>query len=146
MMPSSLIHHRSKTHHSAPALDRHRPRLRRPVRLARIASAILLNNPPVRSFSPCKDTHASGQSHGRDRFASFSLSPTPRSIPHRARGTASAPPTAISCLGAFRRRPPERVDRLGIPASENLHRSGPAPQHVPCWIPMIDTTWSDGGW
>jgi hypothetical protein len=26
----------------------------------------------------------------------------PRSIPHRARGTASAPPTAISCLGAFR--------------------------------------------
>jgi hypothetical protein len=32
----------------APDLDRHRPRSRRPVRLARIASAILVNKPPVR--------------------------------------------------------------------------------------------------
>jgi hypothetical protein len=27
-------------------------------------------------------------------------------------------------LALFGRRPPERVDRLDIPASENLHRSG----------------------
>jgi hypothetical protein len=26
-------------------------------------------------------------------------------------------------LALFGRRPPERVDRLGIPASENLHRT-----------------------
>jgi hypothetical protein len=38
----------------APDLDRHRPRLRRPVRLARIASAILVNKPPFRSFSPAR--------------------------------------------------------------------------------------------
>jgi hypothetical protein len=29
-----------------------------------------------------------------------------------------------SCLGAFRRRPPERVEGSPLPASENLHRSG----------------------
>jgi hypothetical protein len=30
-------------------------------------------------------------------------------------------------LALFGRRPPERVDRLGIPASENLHISSHAP-------------------
>jgi hypothetical protein len=38
----------------APDLDRHRPRLCRPVRLACIASAIPVNKPPVRSFSPAR--------------------------------------------------------------------------------------------
>ncbi len=38
----------------APDLGRHRPRLRRPVKLARIATAILVNKRPVRSFSPAR--------------------------------------------------------------------------------------------
>jgi hypothetical protein len=37
-----------------PDLDRHRPPLHRRVRLAGIASAILANNPPIRSFSPAR--------------------------------------------------------------------------------------------
>ena len=38
----------------APDLDRHRPRLRRPVTSAHIAGAIPLDKPPVRSFSPAR--------------------------------------------------------------------------------------------
>src|SRR5260221_1890237 len=37
-----------------------------------------------------------------------------------ARGTAGAPLPATSCLGAF--RPPQLVDSLVMPASENLHK------------------------
>jgi hypothetical protein len=43
-----------------------------------------------------------------------------------ARGTAGAPLPAISCLGAFGRRPQERVDSVVIPASKKQHRSGHA--------------------
>jgi hypothetical protein len=46
MMQSPPIRHRS--HPSDSRRISNRPRLRRPVRLDRIASAILLNNPPVR--------------------------------------------------------------------------------------------------
>jgi hypothetical protein len=100
MMPSPPIRHRSDTSPSRRILTG----------IAPLAPARQIGphrqrhsgqQPPGPLVQPYKDTHALGQSHGRDRFASFSLSPTPRSIPHRARGTASAPPTAISCLGAF---------------------------------------------
>jgi hypothetical protein len=48
MMQSPPIRHRSDPSDSRRISTGHRPRLCRPVRLARIASAILLNNPPVR--------------------------------------------------------------------------------------------------
>jgi hypothetical protein len=37
-------------------------------------------------------------------------------------------PPRFRALALFGRRPPERVDRLGIPASENLHKTGPNAQ------------------
>src|ERR1700738_3715274 len=46
----------------------------------------------------------------------------PRLNLHSARGTAGAPLPAISCLGVFGRRPPQRVDSIVMPASENLHK------------------------
>ena len=46
--------------------------------------------------------------------------------PYRARGTAPRyPPTRFRALAVFRRRPPQRVVRSSLPASENLHNSGP---------------------
>jgi hypothetical protein len=75
------------------------PRLRRPVRLTRIASAILVNKPPVRAFNPARNPRL-GQGHGLDRFASFSLSPTPRSIPHRYRDRRQGNLIGLSWFGA----------------------------------------------
>ena len=43
----------------------------------------------------------SQQTHRGSRFCPTSSSPAPRLNPHSARRTAAAPPTAISCLGAF---------------------------------------------
>ena len=37
---------------------------------------------------------------------------------------AALAPDAISCLGAFGRRPPERVVRSSLPAAENLRTTG----------------------
>ena len=45
MMPSPPIRPPKRHQPLAPNLDRHRPRLRRLVRLAHIARAILVNNP-----------------------------------------------------------------------------------------------------
>jgi hypothetical protein len=97
--------------------------LRRPVRLARIASAIPVNKPPVRSFSPArtptpraKDMGSTASRHSlrARRPAQFPIEPAAPPVPH---------PPRFRALALFGRRPPERVDRLGIPASENLHRS-----------------------
>src|SRR6476659_6341229 len=51
------------------------------------------------------------------RSAPTSSSHTPWPNPHSACGTAAAPLPAISCLGAFGRRPPERVERFVIAGS-----------------------------
>jgi hypothetical protein len=98
----------------APDLDRHRPRLCRPVRLARIASSILVNKPPVRSFSPPRTpapwAKAMGSTTSRHtlrarRPAQFPIEPAAPPVPH---------PPRFRALALFGRRPPERVDRLGI--------------------------------
>jgi hypothetical protein len=98
--------------------------LRRPVRLARIASAIPVNKPPVRSFSPArtptpraKDMGSTASRHSlrARRPAQFPIEPAAPPVPH---------PPRFRALALFGRRPPERVDRLGIPASENLHKTG----------------------
>ena len=47
-------------------------------------------------------SHALSKSDPVDHLAQVSSTPTPPPNPHRARRTAGAPPTAISCLGAFR--------------------------------------------
>jgi hypothetical protein len=47
---------------------------------------------------------------------------SPRRNPHSC-GTAYVPPPRFRALALFGRRPPERVDRFDIPASENQHRS-----------------------
>src|SRR5262249_32907290 len=65
------------------------------------------------------NTHAFMQSHRLKGFASSAPSPRLRSNPHRARGTVPYPPRFRAL--AFGRRPSERPDRLGTPASENLH-------------------------
>src|SRR5882757_8711461 len=50
---------------------------------------------------------------------------TPRLNPHRAHGTDGAPTSRdFVPWRLFRRRPPERVEGLSLPASENLHTSG----------------------
>ena len=76
----------------------------------------------VRSARPLR--HASPRLAGKPIGQPLDLNApqrlTPRPNPHSARGTVAAPPPAISCLGAFRTRPPERVDRFVMPASENL--------------------------
>jgi hypothetical protein len=51
---------------------------------------------------PYTHTHASRPRDRVDHFDPISSSPTPRPNPHSARCTATAPLSAISCLGAFR--------------------------------------------
>ena len=47
----------------------------------------------------------------------------PRLISINARGTAGARFPRFRALALFGRRPPQRVDSLVMPASENLHNS-----------------------
>jgi hypothetical protein len=108
----------------APALDRHRPRSCRPVPSARNDSAILVNKPPLRSFSSartptpsCKIIGSNASPHpfrARDR-AKTPIEPAAPAVPF---------PPRFRALALFGRRPSERADRLCIPASENLHKSG----------------------
>jgi hypothetical protein len=54
------------------------------------------------------------RSHHLRPRAQFAIAPVHRRVPH---------PPRFPALALFRRRPPARVDSLGIPASENLHRA-----------------------
>ena len=68
--------------------------------------------------------HAPPQADRGDRLNPTSASPNLRQNPHNARGTAHAYVPRFRALALFGRRPPQRVDGLVMPASENLHISG----------------------
>jgi hypothetical protein len=78
---------------------------------------------PKHRPTPAYHTYALGRSHGLDRFASSSLSPTPAQFPIEPAARPVPPPPRFRALALFGRRPHERVDRFDIPASENLHMS-----------------------
>jgi hypothetical protein len=67
--------------------------------------------------------HGSPQADRGVRFNPTSASPNLRQNPHSARGTAPAYVPRFRALALFGRRPQDRVDSVGIPASKNLHRS-----------------------
>src|SRR5207342_2662935 len=66
----------------------------------------------------------------RGSCGSILLAPRPPSRspptydPHSTRCTAGATLPRLRALALFGRRPPQRVDSLLMPASENLHRTG----------------------
>ena len=64
------------------------------------------------------------QNGSRCRFASSQAHLSSWPNPHSTRGTAAAHIPRFRALALFGRRPPKRVDRPAIPASENLHRTG----------------------
>jgi hypothetical protein len=116
-----------KQHPFSPALDRQRPRLRRPVRLARNGSAILIKKPAVRSFSPAGTPTPWGKAIASTAWP-HSLRARRRSkIPIELAAPPVPHPPRFRALALFGRRPHERVDGLGIPASENLHMSSRQP-------------------
>jgi hypothetical protein len=104
-----------------PALARQHPRSRRSAELAAIAPQILSSN--ARSASTYQHACQSFEPkppYRQPRISStnthvgcqFPIAPAAPSVPHTPRFRA---------LALFGRRPSERVDGLGIPASENLH-------------------------
>ena len=123
MMPSPAIHHRSNARYSCwlsagsaqariGALDL--PAVAPPIlsRYAQIAR-------PQRRIRPClaenrsRQSHRAQAPHARPR-GEIPIAPAAPPLPHIPRFRA---------LALFGRRPPERVDRLVIPATENLHTS-----------------------
>ena len=102
MMPSPPIDDRTDARHSRRLSRRQRPHSHPSSGLARSRTANPVAQRADRSFTP---THSSMASQQTDR-GSRSVQPPqaqPRGqIPIAHRGTAAAPPPAISCLGAFR--------------------------------------------
>jgi hypothetical protein len=108
-----------------PTLARQHPRLRRSPRLARDRAANPVQQPAIRSFAPArtpklrpKSTVPTGsdQLYPHSRRRQIPIAPAAPSVLH---------PPRFRALALFRRRPSERVDGLVMPASENLHTSGP---------------------
>ncbi len=66
-------------------------------------------------------THAWPQTDRGNRSSPTSARTPPRPNPHSARGTAAAHLPRFRAFALFERRPPERVEGVVIPASENLH-------------------------
>jgi hypothetical protein len=106
-----------------PALARQRPRSRRSAELARDRAANPVKQRAIRQYIPARMpklrakttvSTASDQLHQHSRRRQFPIAPAAPSVPRTPRFRA---------LALFGRRPSERVDGLGIPASENLHMS-----------------------
>ena len=105
------------------ALGRQRPRLCRSGRSARSRTANLLAQRAIRLFTPARTPTLQGKAIGsaaspqrprHPRRGQIAIAPAAPSVPNTPRFRA---------LALFGRRPPERVDDLCIPASENLHIS-----------------------
>jgi hypothetical protein len=110
------------------ALGRQRPRSCRSARSARNRTANLLAQRAIRSFAPARApkiqakairSPASPQPPKHSRRRQIPIAPAALSVPHTPRFPA---------LALFGRRPPERVDDLCIPASENLHTNRQSPR------------------
>jgi hypothetical protein len=107
------------------ALGRQRPRLCRSARSARNRTANLLAQRAIRLFTPARTPTLQGKAIGsaaspqrprHPRRGQIPIAPAAPSVPNTPRFRA---------LALFGRRPPERVDDLCIPASENLHNMRP---------------------
>ena len=123
MMPSPSIHDRSDARHSC-WLSAGSAQ----ARIGSLDSPARATNPVAlradRSFTP---THA--PMFGRKPIAAIASVQAPHARPRGEIPIAPAapplpPPTAISCLGAFRTPATRARGWFVIPASENLHRSG----------------------
>ena len=128
MMPSSLIQHSAPFR---PALARQHTRLRRSARLARDRTANPVEQRAIRSFAPARTpkirakairSTASAQLPQHSPRRQIPIAPAALSVPHTPRFPA---------LALFGRRLSERGDRLGMPASENLHKTGPDGPETP---------------
>jgi hypothetical protein len=104
-----------------PALARQRTRLRRSATPPGHRTAHPVEQRAIRSFAPARApkiqakairSPASPQPPKHSRRRQIPIAPAALSVPHTPRFPA---------LALFGRRPPERVDDLCIPASENLH-------------------------
>ena len=105
------------------ALGRQRPRLCRSARSARSRTANLLAQRAIRLFTPPRTPTLQGKAIGSAASLQRPRHPPRGQIPI-APAAPSVPNTPrFRALALFRRRPPERVDDLDIPASENLHTS-----------------------
>jgi len=107
MMPSPPIDDRSKTCHSR-----------------RLATGSVQ---PCTDLRDCpavaKQIRSGNMEFARSqRYAQPSFLVAPSAL-RQNQSTASAPPPAISCLGAFRTPAVGALDSRVMPASENLHRS-----------------------
>jgi hypothetical protein len=96
------------------------PRFRRSARSARSHTANLLAQRAIRLFTPTRTPTLQGKAIGsaaslqrpqHSRRGQIPIAPAAPSVPHTPRFRA---------LALFGRWPPQRVDGLGIPASENL--------------------------
>src|SRR5437588_12138663 len=97
-----------------PALDRHRHARPIPASASQSPAALLSPHPSITINRSLLALRAD------------SSTITLRLNPHSDCGTAAAhphPPPRFRALGLFGRRPPERMVRSSLPASENLHRS-----------------------
>jgi hypothetical protein len=124
MRPSPPIRNRSDTCHFWPALTRQHPRSRRSAELVRDRAANPGEQRSIHQHIPARIpklrakttvSTASDQLHQHSRRRHFPIAPVAPPVPHTPRFRA---------LALFGRRPPQRVDRIGIPASENLHKTG----------------------
>ena len=126
MMPSPSIDDRPRTNRSRSRSTGNARTRARSINFARPRTANAASQAhasPSVAVPACKSSRP-------NRFNPNSSSQPPRPNPHSARGTAAAPPTAISCLGAFWSPAASAVDRPVIPATKNLHRSRHAPTRV----------------
>ena len=116
------------------ALGRQCPRFRGSARSARSHTANLLAQRAIRLFTPARTptlqrkaigSAASLQRPRHSRRGRIPIAPAAPSVPHTPRFRA---------LALFGRWPPQRVDGLGIPASENLHMRRHHPRRcIPAW-------------
>ena len=119
------------------ALGRQCPRFRRSARSARSHTANLLAQRAIRLFTPARTPTLQGKAIGsavslqrprHSRRGQIPIAPAAPSVPHTPRFRA---------LALFGRWPPQRVDGLGIPASENLHIIGHQRDQCRCLTPAF---------
>jgi hypothetical protein len=96
---------------------------------ARAFKAYLAANPvaqcTVRSFTPARAPIL----RGKATASTAAVKPPSRQIPIALAQPSVPHSPRFRALALFGRRPQERVHGLGIPASENLHTSGPSRAH-----------------
>jgi hypothetical protein len=123
MMPSPSIYTYSNARHSH--------RLLAGIAQARIAAlhSIAVTRPiqsrypqVARSHRPMRPSFAASRS--RQPLQSNLSKPEPAANPHSARRSAPAYLPRFRALVLFERRPPQRVERLVMPASKKLHNNG----------------------